>query len=140
MTLILKIALIIVNIALSGGMVISAFCAMKNQRSTNDYHDVDTYKNFFVKSVIIGIVAKLFYWLVIPDVNRVVSYLIMLDIFVCVIIILMAFFFMLPLPFLKSENDINSPVSSSVMWIAKSSVAILAYFVLAYFISAPISF
>ncbi len=141
MTNILKLSLVIVNIALSLGMFFIAVRSMKNDhlaRRDDSGYSIASYKSFFNKCVGVGIVVKFFYWLVIPDVNSIVSYMIMFDMAMCVLIIAAAFLFMLPLHLIKKDKFVKCSVASSVLWIIRAAVAVLAYCILAYFISAPV--
>ncbi len=141
MTTFLRIALIIVNIALGLGMWFIASKAMSNEhlvKRDNSKYSQDGYKKFFAQCVWTGVCVKFFYWLLIPDVNNIITYILLFDVLMCVLIVFTAFFFMLPLHKMKSDKYVKCSVAGSVSWIIRAALTVLGYCVLAYFISVPV--
>lgn len=141
MIFIFKTALLIVDIALSLAMFFLATKSMKTDHlriKGEDGAKMKEYKSYFKNCLILSVIVKFVYWLIIPDKSNMISFMIVISIFIFLLIDVLAFIYMLPMHRINKEKYAKCSVASSVFWIMRSAVCVLVMFALAYIISAPV--
>ncbi|MBR5505782.1 MAG: hypothetical protein IKV73_05705 [Clostridia bacterium] len=137
-----RVALVVTSIALSFVAFYTGFKCMKTDHLRDkggESRVLGEYKVIFRFCVIVGAVAKLLFWLVIPDLGNTLSLLIIGDFAALLAIDAVALVFML-IPFhrwVNKEKYVACSLHSSVRWIIYSASGVLVDCLLVYLTGFP---
>ena len=135
MALCFKILFIILGFSADVCMVAAAVRSLHEARTGENTIQNKKYKKLFLKSVALGIVVKLLYWLLITGTNKIVLAMFYADGLACIAICIASIVYMFPF---NRKRYRKADIGLCISWIFKSFFAVLIIFLEAYFIAAPV--
>lgn len=139
--MIFKPVLLLADMILSIMLFVIARKSMKADHlrfTDSSFSKKKEYTSSFNKCFFTGIGVKFLYWLIIPDINNNVAFLINFNVIMCVAIDIFAFLYLFPMHLFKKDKYQKCSPLSSAGWIVRSTICVIWLYILAYLISAPV--